>query len=455
MPFTDLATGQSSNTAVKPLTTIIVAALLSCKPFLSLGGVVEAWNSVAINTVCFANTPPPAASRQLAMLHVAIFDSINELGGFYQSYRPHTNAPVGALPEAAAAAAANQMLRQTWPHFTTTFDAELQAQLAALPDSPAKSAGVAWGRRVAQTILVERAFDGANYGVDYDPAPGPGRWVPTPPLFISALLPQWAGLKPFALDRPDQFRSAPPPGLSSPEWAEQINQVKLLGSKVSTARTPDQTQIAWFWAGGVGTDTPPGQWNGVAVQLAKTKGLSLLESARLFALLNLALADAGIACWDTKFAFDWWRPITAIRAADTDGNPATELDRGWAPLIVTPPFPEHVSGHSTFSAAAAAVLASVHGSDEFSFELTSRGLFGAIRRYDRFSTAAAEAGMSRIYGGIHFMAANLEGQKLGRAVGEHVIAQSLRPRITPAEETSGVARPILPAEPLVNSFTSQ
>lgn len=157
---------------------------------------------------------------------------------------------------------------------------------------------------------------------------------------------------------------------------------------------------------------PSGHWNDVAAQLAEARGLSPLETARLFALLNLALADAAIACWDAKYAYDWWRPITAIRMADTDGNPATESDPTWTPLISTPPFPEHVSGHSTFSAAAATVLAKFHGSDRFSFTLRSDGLFGVTRSYNRFSDAAVEAGLSRIYGGIHFRAANEGGQAL-------------------------------------------
>lgn len=389
---------------------------------------VLAWNAVALDTIRFDNTPPPAAARQLALLHVAIFDTLNGLGGNFASYRPHTNAPVGASPEAALAAAANRVLRYGWPQFTTKFDAELQSHLLALPDDAARAAGLNWGRQVAQDILTERLFDGASYGVDYRSSAGAGRWQSTPPLFASALLPQWAKVKPFTLTAPDQFRPPPPPQLGSAEWARQFNQVKSLGSTNSTARKRDQTEIAWFWADGVGTQSPPGRWNEVAQQLVRARRMSALDSARTFALLNLALADAGIACWDAKFAYDWWRPITAMRAADTDGNPATETDPSWTPLIVTPPFPEHTSGHATFSAAAAAVLAAVNGGDRFRFTLRSDGIFGTERSYRRFSDAATEAGISRIYGGIHFMAANLDGQKCGRQVGEHVALHFLRPQ---------------------------
>ncbi len=389
---------------------------------------IIAWNAVALDTIRFDNTPPPAAARQLAMLHVAMFDALNELGGTFVSYRAHTNAPRGVSAEAALAAAANRVLRYGWPQFTTKFDAELQSHLLALPDDAAREAGLNWGRQVAQEILSERLFDGAGYGVDYRSSPGPGRWQSTAPLFASALLPQWAKVKPFTLTRADQFRPPPPPLLASAEWAKQLNEVKMIGRTNSATRKREQGEIAWFWADGVGTQSPPGRWNDVAQQLVRTRKLSVLESARVFALLNLALADAGIACWDAKFAHDWWRPITAVRAADTDGNPATEADPTWTPLIVTPPFPEHTSGHATFSTAAATVLATVNGSDRFRFTLRSDGLFGTERTYRRFSEASAEAGLSRIYGGIHFMSANLDGQKCGQQVGNHVVHNFLGPR---------------------------
>jgi hypothetical protein len=410
----------------------LAAATASFAPATLLAGPaanpVLAWNRIALDTIRFDNTPPPAAARQLAMLHVAMFDAVNSLGGRHANYREHTNAPAAASREAALAGAANRALRYAWPQFSPRFDTELQAQLLALPNDDARAAGLAWGRQVAQAILAERALDGSSFGVDYRSSPAPGRWQPTPPLFASALLPQWARIRPFTFDRPDRFRPAPPPSLASAEWAQQFNQVRSLGSTNSRGRTREHTEIAWFWADGIGTQSPPGRWNDVAQQLAAGKQLSLLDSARWFALLNLALADAGVACWDAKYAFDWWRPITAIRTADTDGNPATDPDPTWTPLIPTPPFPEHTSGHAAFSAAAATILAALNQSDRFRFTLKSDGLFGTTRRYRRFSDAAAEAGLSRIYGGIHFMAANIEGQECGRRVAQHVLRQALSPR---------------------------
>jgi hypothetical protein len=379
--------------------------------------VVLAWNQATLEAIRFANTPPPAAARHLALVHLALFDAANAIDGRYANYRPQHGAPKSASPQAAAAAAANTILRLTYPPFTVTWDAMLQSQLLALPDGSAESEGVSWGRSVARRLLEEREFDGSNFGVDYRPFGSPGHWEPTPSLFASALLPQWPGVIPFGLRSGDQFRPPPPPGLETEEWARDLEEVRTLGAETSVLRTSEQTEIAWFWADGPGTETPPGHWNSIARQVAERRDLDLVEAARLFALLNAALADAGIASWDAKYAYDLWRPITAIRKADLDGNPATLPDPAWRPLISTPPFPEYVSGHSTFSAAAAAVLSDFCGTDGFPFTLPSDGLFQATRSWQRFSEAALEAGRSRVYGGIHFSAANREGYRLGNEVG--------------------------------------
>lgn len=389
---------------------------------------VVRWNRLALDAVRFGNTSPPEAARNLAIVHLAMFDAANSLGGAFVPYRGQVGAPAGALAEAALAAAANRTLRSLWPQFAATFDAESLAHLSALPAGASRTDGVAWGRQVADAILRERDFDGSQAGIDYRPGIDRGRWRPTPPLFASALLPQWPGVTPFALAAANQFRPPGPPGLGTEDWARDFEQTKTFGAATHSARTPEQTAIAWFWADGAGTQTPPGHWNEVAAQLAMAHDLALVEAARLFALLNLALADAGIACWDAKYAYEWWRPVTAIREAEADDNPATVADPGWTPLIATPPFPEYVSGHSTFSAAAATVLAAVHGSDRFDFVLESESLFGASRRFQAFSEAATEAGLSRIYGGIHFSSANQWGQSLGHSVGQQVVSNYLLPR---------------------------
>jgi hypothetical protein len=209
---------------------------------------------------------------------------------------------------------------------------------------------------VAFEILKQRQFDGAGQSVAWVTNSHPGYWQRTLPNYDKPLLPNWGRMKPFALPAVEDFPPPAPLELTSSNWAAQYNQVKLIGATNSVTRTPEQREIALFWADGSGTETPPGHWNKIAQQLAQKKSYGILESARLFAALNVALADASIVCWDAKYIYKRWRPITAIRAGDTDGNAATERDPNWTPLLHTPAFPEHTSGHSTFSGAAAVVL---------------------------------------------------------------------------------------------------
>jgi hypothetical protein len=214
-------------------------------------------------------------------------------------------------------------------------------------------------------------------------------------MYALPLLPQWATVRPFALTSPDQFRPAAPPALDSQQYADALNEVKAKGAATGSTRTADETAIAKFWADGAGTATPPGHWNAIAAQLAQAQGNSLSANARLFAQLNVALADAAIACWDAKFFYDEWRPVTAIRAADTGGNGQTQPDAAWTPLLPTPPFPSYVSGHSTFSGAAQIVLDSFFGATT-AFTATTEAPNIAARSYSSFRQAAEEAGQSRI-----------------------------------------------------------
>ncbi len=208
-----------------------------------------------------------------------------------------------------------------------------------------------------------------------------------------------------------------PPALNSAAYTAAFREVKALGGRQGSRRTEDQTQIALFWADIAGTATPPGHWNEIAQTVARQRGITLAENARLFALLNMSLADAGVYCWIIKFNYGFWRPITAIQRADEDGNPDTDADASWEPLIETPPFPSYTSGHSTFSGAAAAVLASFFGTDRVRFTSNSDGLPGVTRTFDGFWAAAEEAGMSRIYGGIHWQFDNTDGLTAGRETG--------------------------------------
>jgi hypothetical protein len=256
-----------------------------------------------------------------------------------------------------------------------------------------------------------------------------------------ALLPAWGSVTPFALSIGSQFRPPSPPALTSPQYATEVNLLKAVGGTASAIRTGEQTQIAQFWGYGPGTATPPGHWNQIAAAVVTGRRASgeradrVAENARLFALVNIAMADAGIVSWDCKYAMNYWRPITAIQEADTDGNPATEADPSWTPLLPTPPFPEYTSGHSSFSAAAAVVLASFYGRDRLAFEVESDDLPGVRRSYRSFSEAALESGISRIYGGIHFPSANVHGLSIGAAVGTYTAWNQLRPLERPADVT--------------------
>lgn len=392
--------------------------------------IVLQWNNVLLDAIRAEQTAPPPASRNLAVMHVAIFDAVNSIDREFTPYLVKKVGPKGASVEAAAAEAAHDTLVALYPDRKATFDAALQDSLAAIPDGPAERKGIAVGRSVAQKVLQARRHDGANAVVPYTPGTDPGDWQPTPPGFAASQFPQWPGVKPFAMTSAEQFRPELPPDLTSAEYAAAFNEVKDLGGDgvtTPTSRTPEQTLIAKFWADGAGTETPPGHWNTIAQDVFQARGQSVVQDARLFALLNIALADAAIDAWDCKYEFNYWRPVTAIRAADTDGNPDTAPDATWTPLLGTPAFPSYMSGHSTFSAAGAAVLADFFGTDAVTFTTSSDAVPGTTRTFTSFSAAAAEAGQSRIYGGIHYQFDNQAGLESGHALGEYVAGNFLTP----------------------------
>ena len=391
--------------------------------------VVIDWNNVLLDAIRTNNVPPPSASRAMAMVHAAVFDAVNIIDRTHQPY--HVQFPVspGGSREAAAAQAAHDVLVSLYPAQQATFDSALAASLSTIPTGTGKVGGLAIGEQVAAQYVTLRAGDGSGMITPYTPGALPGQWQPTPPAMAPALFPNWPTVTPWCLLEGSQFRhAAGPPALSSAEYAAALNEVKSLGAVNSTTRTQEQTDIAHFWADGANTSTPPGHWNRIAQSVATAQGNTLSENARLFALLNLAEADAAIASWDNKYATNFWRPVTAIRLADQDGNAATEPDANWTPLIGTPPFPTYTSGHSTFSGAAAEILALFYGTDEISFTTSAEGAPGiADRSFISFSQAALEAADSRLYGGIHFRFDNEHGMENGVALGQFVFANELQP----------------------------
>ncbi len=389
--------------------------------------VIYGWNVAALKAIRTNRTPPPTASRALAILHTSIFDAVNGIDGSYAQYFVPSAASPEASVEAAASAAARKVLVTLFPTHAGGFDGLHALIVGAIDDGPAKQQGLAWGESVATAILAWRSQDGFDAVVDLPSNTGPGAWQPTPPAFAPYLLPQWGHLTPFTIASAADVRPAGPPALDSARWADDYNEVKALGAAVGSTRTPDQSQIALFWADGAGTETPPGHWNSIARSVSESLGTPLAERARLFALLNAAMADAAICSWDAKYTFAFWRPVTAIRLGDTDGNDLTEADPAWSSFIITPPFPDYTSGHSTFSGAAATILAMFYGTDEVSFTATSDALVGATRTFTSFSDAAAEAALSRLYGGIHYRSANEDGLRAGIAIGAFAFGNVMQP----------------------------
>jgi membrane-associated phospholipid phosphatase len=399
--------------------------------------VVLEWNRLALQAVGQARLSPVFVSRDLAITQAAVYDAVVAIDRSFEPYHAHVQASRGASPEAAAAQAAHDALAALFPSQAGTFDAALAADLAGIPPGLARQ-GTDVGHEVAQQILAWRSTDGSDAKVPYTPGGNPGDWQPTPPAFLPALAPQWPQVTPFAMTEGDQFRPPPPPALGSPEYAAAFNEVKSLGRVDSLARTDEQTQIAKFWNDGLGTAFAMGYWNRIGGQVATDQGLNLVQDARLFALLNIAEADAQISCWDAKYTYNLWRPVTAIRAADTDGNPATDPDATWTPLLTTPNFPSYTSAHSTLSGAAAGVLTALFGGDHH-FTVTADGLPGVTRSFDSFDAAAQEAGRSRIYGGIHYQFDNANGLGLGAEVATYVVGGFLKPRDEGDDEEAGVA----------------
>jgi hypothetical protein len=384
------------------------------------GDVVTDWNNAALDAIRAGHTSPPIASRSLAILHVSIYDAVNGIARTHEAYLVQSAVPASASREAAASAAAHEALINLFPAAAASFDALHAVILAAIPDGPQKIAGIVWGEFVANQILAARANDGWDAIVSPPGGSGPGVWVPTPPAFLPYLLPQWGFVTPFAMNSSSQFRPPGPPSLDSQRYAADYNEVKELGAAVGSTRTAEQTEIALFWADGAGTETPPGHWNSIAQVIADVRSNTLEENARLFALLNMAMADAAICAWDAKYTFHFWRPVTAIAFAEPELN--------WMSFIVTPPFPDYVSGHSTFSGAAATVLALFYETEDLPFTIGSDFLPGVYRSFATCLDAAEEAAVSRLYGGIHFRSANEDGLQAGINIGEWTGSHYLQPK---------------------------
>jgi hypothetical protein len=409
---------------------ILLAALcVASVTRLCAGNAVLEWNKEAVDAIRLSRNPPPLAALLYATYHVSIFDAVNGITRTHHGWLVNDPAPAGADMDAAIASAAYTVLTEL---FVSTNPRTLRIAydnaLAAIPDGAAKADGIAWGRKVAVAVLAKRADSGYN-----KPIPGtysstePGKWRETPPTFRPPLLPFWGKVTPFVMTSPSQFRAPPPETLGSMEYAEELAFVASHGARDDADRTEYQTMSTPFWSDDLGTGTPPGHWNIIAEDIARRKDLSVPETARLFALLNLAEADAGISCWETKYYYSFWRPETALRELDPKLNPQLVNKPDFIPNMASPPFPSYTSGHSTFSAAGARMIALFFGTDDIEFSVGSDGLPGVVHTFKKLSDAQAEVGMSRVWGGIHTMSDNLEAQKAGMKIADWVYANALLP----------------------------
>ena len=404
---------------------LIGAAITVCAPrSASAQNIVVDWNAIAITAAGAAGQNSLLQERGFAITSVAVSDAVNAISKKYARYGSSPTPPAGASTTAAAAGAAYRALTQLFPSQTQFLDTMLAQSFAKFGVS-AGDPGFAFGEAVADQIVAMRAADGAalaQYPYTAPNAGAPGVWVPTPPAFAAALLPGWGVVQPWVLESAAQFRPDESPDLTSRRYGRDLNEVKDVGALNSATRTAEQTNIARFWVASAALI-----WNPVLRQLALGLGLDESEAARAFALMNVAGADARIACWDSKYAFNFWRPVTAIQRADEDGNPATEADPGWAPFIVTPSFPEYVSGHTTVSGAMATVLRLLFGDDPgVAFTATSPTNPGFERHWATFSEGVREVIDARVYSGIHFRSSDERGAKLGRQIARFAARHAFR-----------------------------
>ena len=381
--------------------------------------VITDWNENAVSFGVLHNIGPPPAERIIAMTQVAMFDAVNSIERKYRPYLIQLPASPTTSKDAAAAAAAGTVLAGINPQTQATMKSLLESYLAAIPDSPAKAEGIRLGEAVAAKILEERANDGARAPDTYRPRATAGIYVPTAPTAAS----QWPKVKPFALTSASQFRPPPPIALESAEWAADYNEIKELGGRASTKRSARQTEDARFWLVTDGRGYYP-----VIRTLVEAKKLSLVDSARLFALAAVAREDALIAVFDAKYHYEFWRPVTAIRNGDIDNNSATERDAAWEPIDATPMHPEYPCAHCISSASLVGVMEVVFGTAEMpEVSIASPTAPGVVHRWTNVRAFSDEVSQARIWAGFHYRSSTKVGQDMGHKIGDYVAKNLMQP----------------------------
>jgi len=422
---------------------IALALIALASPRVARADAVTDWNAIASDSIVVtAGQPPPVSALSFAMVQGAVYDAVNAIDRGHQPYLVQPPSNPTDSKEAAAATAAYRVLvgfddlPGLFPLQQPTLQPQYDAYIAALPDNPpgSKSAGVTIGETTATAMLDARMNDG-RFGPPPDLyPPAPGIWRPTPPFFANDPAPWVGNVLPFIVPSAEMLRTDGPNALTSAAYTDDFNEVKEIGSLTSTTRTPDQTDAAIFWQ-----DHLHAFMNRLFRDLVVSQSLTIVDSARLFAMENLAAADAAIGCWNDKYYWQFWRPITAIREADTDGNPDTEADPAWLPLfdpatpicnpippLATPPFPDHPSGHACGTSAFVHTLQNFFGTDRIAFSAYSNKSC-TTRSFDRFSDALKEVINARVWAGIHFRTADTQGAVLGKKVARYLKKHYFRP----------------------------
>jgi hypothetical protein len=403
------------------LAAVSVFIVAFASPAAARGDAVTDWNGYA-NAAIFATTPTAhAATLSTAMVQGAVYDAVIAIAG---GYRPYLRIPAmdpSYSQDAAAATAAFRVVSTLAPTQASTLQAQYAGSLAVIPDGPGKRGGIAAGEAAAAAMLADRANDGRNGPFTLVTGTAPGQWRASPPLFLLDPTPWVGNVRPFMVPNASMLRTDGPNRLTSRAYARDFNEVKSIGSLTSTTRTPDQTMAAIFWQAQAG-----GLYGGVMRSLSVRYGLSTAQNARLFAMASLAGADAAIGCWNDKYVWNFWRPIDAIHDAARDGNRTTRADPDWKPLfdpstatvppLSTPAFPDHPSGHSCVSAATLAAIRNFFGTDRIEFDISSPRFPTQPRHYTSFSDALDEVIDARVWGGIHFRTADIQGAELGEKV---------------------------------------
>jgi hypothetical protein len=419
----------SRNWVISRSVSVVLVSFAAFAPIQAKAEAVSDWNLIGLNVMTNVARPGAAAAVDFAYMNAAIYDAVNAIDGRYSVYavRPNTS-PVGALPEAAVAAAAYTVLKALFPSQQAFLDSNYASYLLSLPAGAAQTRGIAVGTEVGNALLAFRAGDGRDAAVPYVFRTGPGQYQITPgapPPPATPATPWVAKVRPFAILSQSQFRADGPPDLTSAQWAEDYNEVKAFGAATGSLRTPEQTAIGWFY-----TDAPVAYVNRNLRGIAASQQLSVADSARFFAQSYITVADTFISCWDSKYYYNFWRPVTAIRAGDTDGNDATEPDAAWVPLAVTPNHPEYPSAHGCLTGALAHTIDHFFGTKKITINMTALSVPGVpvtTHTFTKTQDMLKEVIEGRIYGGMHYRTSVVHGEVVANKVANWVAKHYFEP----------------------------